>query len=96
MKIHCLKTWPEPFEEVLHGRKFHEVRRADRNFEFGDTVMLDEWDPKPLNDNGLGPESKGYTGRTLRFRIGHITQPGTWGLAPGTFCVFTLLPWSPR
>lgn len=44
--IHGLKTWPEYFQEVWDGNKTFEVRRNDRNFEVGDKLLLEEYDPK--------------------------------------------------
>jgi len=83
-KIHHLKSWPDPFSQVLDGSKLHEVRSADRNFRSGEIVILKEWDP----------ESKEFTGRSLRAEIGNITYPGFWGL-PDPLCVFSLLNLSP-
>ena len=42
---HVLKTWPELFGAIVDGWKTFEWRKADRNFEEGDHVLLREWDP---------------------------------------------------
>lgn len=44
-RVHHLKTWPEPFQAVIDGRKRHEVRVDDRGFAVGDVLTLKEWDP---------------------------------------------------
>lgn len=82
MRLHDLKTWPEPFEALWQGQKVHEVRRDDRGFAVGDSLNLREYEP-----NGRGSGS--YTGRMLRARVTHKTQGGTWGLPPG-ICVLSL------
>lgn len=75
MKTHSLKTWPQYFQAVLEGRKTYEVRVNDREFSFGDEVILQEWDPnRDYEDLTLKKlkEPRGYTGRFLKFRIGYI------------------------
>ncbi len=76
---HELKTWPEPFEEILRGRKRHEVRRADRPFAVGDELRLREWDPAWSR----------YTGRELSVRVTYLSPGGTWGL-PADLCVMSV------
>ena len=44
MKVHELKTWPQPFAAVNAGIKRWELRRNDREFEKGDLLYLREYD----------------------------------------------------
>ena len=41
---HELKCWRPYFLEIASGRKTFEIRRDDRGFQVGDTLMLIEWD----------------------------------------------------
>ena len=60
---HELKIWPKYYARVNAGTKTFEVRNNDRDFQAGDTVLLDEWNP----------ESKCYTdNETLEFKIGYV------------------------
>jgi ASC-1-like (ASCH) protein len=44
--IHELKIIPEYFQAIWDGKKPFEVRKNDRNYQVGDTVQLNEFDPK--------------------------------------------------
>jgi ASC-1-like (ASCH) protein len=61
------KCWPEYFEEISAGRKTFEVRLNDFEIEEGDFLLLKEWNP----------ETKDYTGRELKKKVGFI---GRWNL----------------
>lgn len=76
---HSLKTWPEQFSAVLHGRKRYEIRTNDRNFQEGDELMLREWDPK----------TQRYSGRHILTTVTYITRGGEWNI-PENLCIMSL------
>lgn len=55
MKEHELKTWPEYFIPISRGLKNFEIRYNDRNFQVGDILILQEYEP----------DSEEYTGREI-------------------------------
>jgi hypothetical protein len=99
MKEHVLKCWPAEFEAIRVGRKTADVRIDDgRGFEVGDTLVLQEWDPKAgMLDLGapvgvdpatgelrfVAKPSGDYTGRAIRRRVTDIVRSPTWDLPPG-------------
>ena len=63
--VHRLKCWTNFYDEIVAGRKRHDLRRAhDRNFRVGDRILLCEFDPN------LGI----YTGREQLVEISYITS----------------------
>lgn len=91
MTEHELKTVAPYFEAVKSGAKTFEVRKDDRNFQVGDTLVLREW----LND--YGASGGGYfTCRVCRHTITYKLAGGQFGIADG-YCVLGLGPWeAPR
>jgi len=71
--IHELKTWNEYFEEVFMGHKTFEVRKADRPFAKGDTLILKEWNPK----------TEQYTGREMARWVSYVLEGGQFGVEKG-------------
>ncbi len=71
--IHELKTWNEYFEEVFMGYKTFEIRRNDRDFKKGDTLILKEWDNF----------RKTFTGRKLSRTVTYVFEGGSFGLEEG-------------
>ena len=55
-KIHELKIWPPYYRDVVNGVKTFEVRKYDRDFRVGDSLILKEY-------NGE------YTGNSVTMRI---------------------------
>lgn len=74
---HHLKTLPEYFEDVAAGRKPFEVRRDDRPFAVGDTLLLEEWDGTT------------YTGRTARVAVTYVLR-GEY--CRGGYCIMGIKP----
>jgi ASC-1-like (ASCH) protein len=74
---HILKTWPEYFKEVEAGTKTFEVRKDDRNFKVGDTLLLVEYTPNV----GLSIPEKSI-GKTITYKL----EGGNFGVEKG-FCI---------
>jgi len=62
MSEHELKVWPEYFEALAAGRKTFEIRKNDRDFQRGDTLVLREYAP--------GPDE--YTGFAVKRKVSYI------------------------
>jgi hypothetical protein len=58
------KTWPSLFQKVLSGKKNCDLRLADFDIKEGDTLVLEEWDPK----------TKEYTGRKIEKKVVNLTH----------------------
>lgn len=85
MTEHDLKVVPPLFDFVASGCKTFEVRRDDRGFQSGDTLLLREW-------TGPGDE---YTGRWMRRVITYVLREGEqFGVMPG-FVVLGMKPGDP-
>lgn len=61
---HVLKCWPELFAAVADGSKTFDLRKDDRGFREGDTVLLREYDPKMDQ----------YSGRYVTARVGYVLR----------------------
>lgn len=77
-KLHELKIQSEYFAEVLAGRKTHEVRINDRDYQVGDCLNLRE-----IDSNGE------YTGQEMNIQISHVLLGGQSGIADD-WCVLSL------
>ena len=62
MAIIKKKIPPEYFDIVNSGKKNFELRVAEFEVKEGDTIILEEWDPK----------TKQYTGRTIEREAGYV------------------------
>ena len=71
--LHRLKTWPEVFEATAAGLKTAEFRINDRNFQVGDSLMLQEYNPETCE----------YTGNHITMRINHILYGNQFGIPSG-------------
>jgi len=92
MTEHELKIWPPFFMDILSGRKTFDVRRNDRSFKIGDTIVFKEWEPKEHGHQ----DAPYYTGRKCRMCVNYILNPRPHrdpdcGLVPG-YVVLGLTP----
>jgi hypothetical protein len=78
MKSHVIKCWPEYFQPLAIGQKSFEIRKNDRDYNLGDTLIIKEWNPETGKD----------TGRWVCKTITYMIQ-GKFGL-PEDVCVLQL------
>ncbi len=62
MAIIKKKSWPEEFETVTSGKKKYDLRLNDFEINEGDTLILEEWNPK----------TKEYTGRSIEKKVTYV------------------------
>ena len=58
MSIFKKKCWPEYFKDVYSGKKNYDLRLNDFELNEGDTLILEEWDPKTQEYSGRVAERK--------------------------------------
>lgn len=81
-RIHVLKTWPAPFEALRAERKTFEFRLNDRDFQVGDCLVLQEYNP----------ETDNVTGEAVTRRVVYLLDGGKFGVPP-KYCVMSVEPW---
>jgi len=64
MAIVKKKITPEYFDLVSSGKKKFEVRLNEFEIKEGDTLVLEEWDPK----------TKQYTGRKIEKKVSYVLK----------------------
>lgn len=79
MVRHRLKTWPDVYQEIEDGRKVHEFRKNDRDYQTGDIILLEEF--VPAGDR--------YTGRSMVVQAMSISYGPEWGIPEG-YAVFSI------
>lgn len=76
---HELKCDPTPFTHSCMGKKPFEIRKNDRNFKVGDTVILKE--TKFSSEEMVKGSPLEYTGKHLVYIVTCVTSG--YGLEPG-------------
>lgn len=79
VKRHALKTWPQFFNAILAGTKTFEARKNDRDFQAGDILELQEYDPVVQE----------FTGRDIERKVSYILNGPAFGVEEG-FCIMGL------
>lgn len=67
MTKHYIKSWAHFFDAIKDGRKLHDLRKMDRDYNIGDILVLQRYD----NING------NYTGEEIEIEVTYITSNKT-------------------
>ena len=67
MATHYIKSWAHFYDAIAEGRKLHDLRKMDREYNVGDILVLQRYD----NING------NYTGEEQRVKVTYITSNKT-------------------
>lgn len=73
MKEHKLKIYPEYFEAVRSKQKTFEIRKNDRDYQVGDSLILQEFDPN----------IEAYTDESVSASVTYIFYGGSFGVDKG-------------
>ena len=76
---HELKTFDEYMVDIASGKKTFEVRKNDRVFNEGDSLVL----------FGINSTTKEITGKIIHANITYILHGGQYGLEDG-YCVMAI------
>lgn len=88
-KTHHLKTLPVYFDAVRRGDKTFEIRKNDRDFQTGDTLVLEECNvstphaPRGPGQPPLTREELGYTGAEIVVTVCYCLHGPAFGLEAG-------------
>lgn len=90
MSEHVVKCWIPYFEAIDRGDKSFDVRRDDRGYQKGDTLVLEKYDGKHHRYvmDGYNFSAKPY--RITR-TITYVLTGGQFGIEPG-YVVLALSP----
>lgn len=80
MTIHYLKTWPDYFKDICSGVKTFEFRKNDRDYQVGDTLILQEYDP----------DTDEYSGREADRLVTVVYDGLPFGLESG-YCLMGII-----
>lgn len=78
-KVHELKVWPEYFQAIIDNKKKFELRKNDRGFQVGDTLVLKEFEPGGSK----------FSGREAEVKVTYAIYGPAWGL-PADICVLSI------
>lgn len=88
-QTHKLKTWPEPFKATRTYAKRFEFRLNDRDFQVGDDLLLQEWEPEgSFGEVGHTDETAlvvtgRYTGQECLRTVTYILRGPAFGIPEG-------------
>lgn len=82
MTVHNVKCWPNYFDAIERGDKTFDVRRDDRGYQRGDTLVLEKFDPKK---NGYVYPTHHLSAKpfSIKKTISYVLTGGQFGIEPG-------------
>lgn len=78
---HIVKCWPDYYDAIERGDKPFDVRRDDRGYQKGDTLVLQRTQPR--DKFTVDYDGYGKAKHELRRKITYILTGGQFGLEPG-------------
>lgn len=84
---HELKTDGDVFRDVWQGNKNFEIRKNDRNFQVGDTLLLQE--TVSTGEEMASGASLEYTGYDIEVTVTYILHGPIYGLMDG-WCIMAI------
>lgn len=78
-ETHFIKAWPPFFRAVQRGDKRFEVRKDDRAYQAGDTLVIQEFDQATSQ----------YSGASVQVTVTFVLRGGEFGVEKG-FVVMSL------
>lgn len=85
MRIHRLKTLAPYWERVQSGEKTFEIRKNDRDFQVGDTLELEYYNP----DKPIQQVYDYYPTPNILARVNYILSGGKFGL-DADYCIMAI------
>jgi len=82
-KVIRLKIWPAEYDAIVQGKKTAEFRKNDRDFNVGDVLILQKFDP----------ETKTYLETSITALITHVVYGGSFGIPEG-YCMMSIKAWT--
>ena len=89
METHKLKILPQYFKAVQDGSKTFEIRKNDRGYKVGDTLILQEYINYSDSAYYNRETPNRYTGREITKEVSYILEGGQYGLEEG-YCILGL------
>ncbi len=81
---HQLKIRKNYLQDILEGIKNFEVRKNDRNYQVGDVLVLNEWEPTDVILN-----TGDYSGKKVKVRVDYVFYMSELGVN-SDYCVMSI------
>ena len=93
--IHELKALPDYFERLADGSKTFDIRKDDRGYQAGDSLVVRRYAPEvdhDCSDPNCWKNWRSNAREVLRFRVGFVAKGRFFGLDLGAHAVLSLVP----